>query len=119
MAFCRFSTSAYQCDVYVYEDVQGDFITHVAANRVIWKVDPPRADEKASAMDHIRAHYKATEMLRDHANFVRVPIDHPCAGKSFRDETAQECAETLEYLVTEGFVVPEYVITQLKNYHEE
>ena len=39
MSYCRWSSDDFQCDVYVYESVAGGFVTHVAANRVVFRMN--------------------------------------------------------------------------------
>ena len=41
MSYRRWSSDDFQCDVYVYESVAGGFVTHVAANRVVFKDELP------------------------------------------------------------------------------
>lgn len=35
MSYCRFSSNNFNCDAYIYEDVNGGWTIHLVANRVI------------------------------------------------------------------------------------
>ena len=111
MSYCRWS----DCDVYVYEDVNGKWTTHVAAKR--------HAAGKAPSLDWtstetLMASYSAMQQwLKDNPDMV--DIDLPNAGKSFNDPTPGQCADRLEALRAEGFDVPQYAIDALREEEAE
>lgn len=98
MSYCRFSSENGYCEVYVYESVDGEWITHVPRRR--WpEVSPPDPYLEFSR-----------EWREDHP---LIEIDHPEAGSVFRHETARECAENLIRLKNEGFRVTQRAIDVL------
>lgn len=112
MSYCRWSSDDYQCDVYVYGSDAG-WITHVAGRRVVFAEPLPDLVpyEKGRESEWLERHEKVDEIF-DAAE--RVDIDLPSACKSFTDSTAGECADRLEALRAEGFVVPQYAIDDLR-----
>jgi hypothetical protein len=116
MSYCRWSSDDFQCDLYIYEDVNGGFTTHVAGNRVIYKVDlpDPVALTQETASQWAERHYEIMQILDDGEKIERVPIDLPHAGETFNDETAGECADRVESLIALGYRVPDYVVKDLR-----
>lgn len=120
MSYCRWSSDNFYCDAYVYESSAG-WETHLANQR-----RPPGApDNGATAM------FKSLQVLRNDlaADAYRLaqaawdewaernplqPIDHDEAGESFIHESPGECADNLERLRSEGFVIPQYAIDALR-----
>lgn len=113
MSYCRWSSDDFQCDVYVYEHFMGMFVTHVAANRVIYKEPLPDLVpfEVEFVQEYLERHNKVMAMV-DAAD--RVPIGLPHDGQEFDDEDAATCADRLEYLKQLGYVVPQYAIDALR-----
>lgn len=116
MSYCRWSSNDFQCDLYIYEDVKGGFTTHVAGNRVIYKVDLPEPIQltKDNAAEWAERHRKIMALLDDPDCIERVPIDDENAGETFNDETAGECADRVESLIALGYRVPDYVVKDLR-----
>lgn len=120
MSYCRWSSMNGYCDVYVYEDALGCWVTHVATHR-----PPPGAphadfdllfDADMKVTDTTQARYFEAQKKRaawDKKN-PSIPIDHPLAGESFRHSSPEECADQLETLKAEGFVVPDTAIQGLR-----
>jgi hypothetical protein len=128
MSYCRWSCENYYCDAYVYENVAGYWVTHLASNRY-----PPGAPLRGLAAmtsaihngekDHTKlietynaADQKFKEWEKENKPFK---IDHPKAGKSFFHCTPGECADNLECLQKEGFVIPQYAIDGLREEQAE
>lgn len=61
MSYCRFSSDLWQCDVYVYEDCDGGWTTHVASARL--RHEPPQAlrDMQVNSGEEFRARWHAQE----------------------------------------------------------
>ena len=118
MSYCRWSTNDFQCDVYVYEDVAGGWTTHVACNRVLYNepLPDPVPFDKESIDAFIERHNKVMEMVN---NAERVPIGGPSDGQSFNDATPGKCADWLEVLRSEGYIVPQFAIDTLKEEEAE
>lgn len=138
MAYCRFSSMNWRCDVYTYEDVGGGWTTHVAGRR---RPFPPIPDLPLMRLpsfggtwskDQRRMLYP-TPWHRIGARIVfgfsawwhnRVhmaslhliplrPIGLPFDGESFNDPTPEGCAERLAWLRSLGYVVPQFAIDAL------
>lgn len=112
MSYCRFSSNDYQCDVYVYES-EGGWEIHVAGNRFAFKEPLPEhiewSQENAEVFfDRMRR----VRSLVDEAERIEITLEH--AGDSFTEGSAIECADRLEYLQRLGYVVPQYVIDELR-----
>lgn len=116
MSYCRWSSDNWKSDVYVYADVNGGWTTHVAGRKkagldslppnpmlLIGKVSP----------DDWNIAYKAHNEAYDKLEFVNIELPH--AGKTFRNATAQECANTLRMLKGLGYHVPNGVIEELES----
>jgi len=125
MSYCRFSCLNGYSDVYVYADTSGGWTTHVAGQR------PPAGKpysglELALVGDGTETHpawvlFKESELLEQEwsdANPAQ-PIDHPEAGESFNHSEPGECADNLERLKSEGFIIPFGVIQQLRSEQAE
>lgn len=116
MSYCRWSTDDFQCDVYVYEDACGGWRTHVAGNRVVYKEPlPPMVEFDPNDDTEWEAwlvRHKTVSRMVDEAD--RVPIGLPHAGETFSDDTPGECADRLGMLRALGYVVPEDVVTALR-----
>ena len=82
MAYCRWSTDDFQCDVYVYADVNGGYTTHLAKTRYVFQ--EPLPEEVPFDAKHIpefmERHKKVMEMCAA-AKFE--PIELPHAGECF------------------------------------
>ena len=106
MSYCRWS----ECDVYVYEDVNGGWTTHVAARRNSAGKGPQLDSTTAETL------MKSYQAFQDwsKANDEYVDIDLPSAGMSFNDPSPDDCADRLEALRAEGFDVPQYAIDALR-----
>lgn len=139
MAYCRWSSMNWRCDVYTYADVMGGWTTHVAGRR---RVIPPIPDLPLQWLPHIGGEWSKAERRmvypsRWHAIAARVvfgfaafwhnrmhmatlqliplrPIGLPFDGESFNDPTAAECADRLEWLRGLGYVVPQGAIDALR-----
>lgn len=124
MSYCRWSSDAYGCDVYVYEDVSGGFTCHVASRRIVNRheaphcpnlVDYPRDSEdnitEEALADFMVKHRAYMDWLKDGA--IREPIGLEWDGKSFNVETATSMGNELSILKANGYNVPQYVIDAL------
>ena len=131
MAYCRFSTNNFQCDVYVYESVNDCWVTHVAYRR--WPENMPDDPEECLTDEifkaggavlrdayakHCRLYEARKNWMRAHQHLLK-EINHPLAGEDFSHETPGECAKFLRQLLNEGFRVPLDVILQLEQEETE
>lgn len=127
MAYCRFSSLNWRCDVYAYEDCAGGFTTHVARRRVVLPVlpmfNPPvgwAVHRDRSAFTRLRFDLGCRLMLATYrlqffmlSVMPRRDIGLPFDGETFSDGTARECADRLAGLASLGYVVPQYAIDAL------
>lgn len=110
MAFCRWSSMDWSCDLYCYESSQG-FVTHVAEQKVIG--DIPKVDSSLflNFTDENSEKYfdqqKAQSAFLDTAQ--RKPIGLKYDGQTFYDDKETFLAR-LNMLREEGYRFPE--ITQ-------
>ena len=113
MSYCRFSSDDFKCDVYVYEDVQGGFTTHVAGNRIIYSepLPPEIPCNQENMRAWVRRESKVSKIIDASG---REDIELPYAGESFNDVSAAECADRLESLRSIGYIVPQYAIDALR-----
>lgn len=109
MAYCRFSTDDFKCDLYIYEDCNGGYTTHLAKNRVEYQSLLPELIELTvdNVVDWHERHHTVMH-LYDEAK--KVEIDLPFAGEYFNDETAEELIERLIELRRIGYRFPADVI---------
>lgn len=139
MSYCRFSSMNWRCHVYVYEDVNGGWTTHVASRKRIFPPIPDffnlRLPTFGAVWDKEFRHAKYPSLRQKLAasclySFVAfwhnrvhmaslglIPsrrIGLPHDGKTFNDVTAGECADRLESLRQVGYVVPQYAIDSLR-----
>jgi len=114
MSYCRWSSSNWSCDLYVYEDAHGGWTIHVAGNRVVGevpKVEWP-VDQSPEAVARFGEGHRAQMAFLETAE--REPILLPFAGKTFNLPTAAACADKIEALVRLGYHVPAYVVLVLR-----
>lgn len=114
MAYCRWSSDNFGCDLYCYEDFRGGWTTHVAAKRIVGEIpvvndallmqEPPRLDE-----------WHAQYAARDEAleNAKREPIGRQFDGQTFNDSTLETFRDRLLTLRDAGYRFPDYVLTEI------
>lgn len=124
MSYCRWSSDNFECDVYVYEHVDGGWTTHVAGNRHVG--DCPKVDlvslmagyqDADEAEKHRRAVLMAEQQKAQHeflSACERRPIGLSRDGETFSSPTPGACADLLEDLMAEGYNVPQYAIEELR-----
>lgn len=113
MAYCRWSTDNFRCDLYCYESVGGYYATHVANMK--WKegypLDPPAECYKNGR--YSRGEDAEADRLYDETDRKneqgREPIGGPHDGESFRDDTLEEFRDRLKYLRKCGYRFPKEV----------
>lgn len=111
MAYCRFSSSDWRSDVYVYADVHGGWTTHTAGRRCGDEV-PRNTADPIDDFEEWYAQHEAQMRALEETTYTK--IDSEYANKSYNDATIAECIERLEFLRAEGFHVPQYAIDRLR-----
>ena len=114
MSYCRWSSDQFQCDVYVYEDCNGGWTTHVAGMRSVelspkmpwrWLKVPIIGALMWRRYTRLSKHWSETRTL--------VEIGLPHDGESFNDHCPICCADRLVELRDMGYNVPQYAIDSL------
>jgi hypothetical protein len=111
MAYCRWSTDDFQCDLYCFEHVDGYYVTHVAGNRLVYKDPLPPNVPFEDTEAWVERHSKIMEMLSE---AERIPIGLQHDGEEFRDSTLEEMLNRIKELKKVGYAVPEYVIKYIE-----
>lgn len=131
MAICRFSSDDYQCDFYIYEDVEGYITMWIAGNHAIFdRSELPERPSWNEAWEDTDIESKEweeyTEKYVAHSKTMsstlweceRERIDHPHANGHFTFNTPDEVVKFLEeeIIPTGKFIVPDWLIDDLKNW---
>lgn len=120
MSYCRWSSDDYQSDLYVFGDVDGGYVSHVAGRRYVLaeSLPPPvdLGDSIESREAWLERHRKVQGIIKRSSHEV-IPL--PERGESFFHETAGECADNLERLRAIGYHVPQKAIDRLREEQDE
>ena len=129
MSYCRWSSLNGYCDAYVYADINGGWTTHIAGRRRVAGVlsdgfdllgaIPADADHEAASVHPAIKLWTEQHRLAMAQDLDFIDIDHPEAGNSFNHDTPSECADNLERLQREGFIIPNSVISDLREEENE
>lgn len=111
MSYCRFSTDDFQCDLYCYESVNGNYETQVASNRFRFKIPLPEKVD-VGTNEWFKRHDKIMEMVK-HADKVKIGL--PYDGKYFSDSNIEDFYNRLLELKRVGYQFPDYVLEQVKS----
>lgn len=121
MAFCRWSTDNFRCDLYCYEG-DGGFTTHVAGRR--WKIVPwlnPYYID--TTIDYTQYENLWHQLHKEYHRFLEETaleiIDLPHAGESFGDPTLEAMLARMEDLRELGYIVPQFVVDNIRQIIEE
>jgi hypothetical protein len=98
MSYCRWGADS---DVYVYEDCAGGWTTHVCNRRKKAEFSPTQDTTIKDFMD----------------GYAEIGL--PSDGGDYYDETPTQCADRLELLRNEGYIVPQYAIDSLREEAKE
>lgn len=110
MAYCRFSTDDFQCDLYLYESCYGGYQAHIAARRPVYQGELP---PQVPIEDTANWWNRHQQVLLLHQQAELVAIELPYAGESFGTETAAEMLARLHELRALGYSFPDYVLVAL------
>lgn len=120
MSYCRWSSDDWQCDVYVYEDCDGGWTTHVAVRRQLNVLRNPYPFQPGSFNRWLVMHRVQMDLMKEEpADWLDLAAIGPEAGESYNDRTPGECADRLEALKVKGFNVPQYAIDTLREEQAE
>lgn len=120
MSYCRWSSDDWQCDVYVWADVDGGWRTEVAGRRWIFNhlPEPVPFPDDPGAEDQIRAWVERSKRVlsmhgdETHGHWLALP--EPEGGRSYSHDTPGECADNLERLRAAGLNVPQDAVDELR-----
>lgn len=112
MSYCRWSTDDYQCDLYVYEAVDG-FVVHVAANRPVFDepLPPPAPAPNVDFDAWYARHRKVLDMVEAAR---REPIGLSRDGDTYVLSGPGEAADRLAVLQAVGYRFPARIIEELR-----
>lgn len=105
VAYCRFSSDNFGCDLYCYESAEG-YVTHVASSRIVGMA--PEIDLSKANLDEIAAR------SRFFANCERERIGLRHDGERFVDSSLGEMIARIEGLAELGYRVPGGLIGALQ-----
>lgn len=144
MSYCRFSSMNMMCDVYVYQDCDGGWTTHVASARLAippipslldgqfmmrvhrwtganWNSGTSNVEYPSRWRKHVaNVWFRFAAWWHQHIHggslklIPRRKIGLPEDGRTFNVGTAEECADRLESLRALGYRVPQYAIDALR-----
>ena len=117
MAYCRWSTDGFRCDVYAYESTGGGYVIHVATRKKVlpegWK-DPCETHLSDVSSDNAKERFAQYNAVM--AEYDALPwrnLEAPSAGKSFHESTPQAFKERMESLRAEGLLFPDDVLDRI------
>lgn len=115
MAYCRWSSNDFQCDLYVYESDYGWHI-HVAGRRHVFDRAqlPPPVSPADDPEAWVERHQVLMGLIRD---AELMPIGGPYDGENYLEDSPGAAADRVEMLMDAGYVVPEYVAEELRREH--
>lgn len=114
MAYCRWSSENFVCDLYCYETVHG-WVTHVATMR--YAGTPPEVDWiKDHGSPAAMALFQAQcQTQRDWlATAARLPIGLSQDGQTFVDSSPEAFRDRLLWLRSLGYRFPDYVLWEIE-----
>lgn len=116
MAYCRWSSDDFLCDVYCYADVGGWYQIYVAGNRRRFTepLPPPldvSMDDPTWPEKYVERHQRVMGLVKDTPT---EPIGGPLDGEDYRETTPAAAADRLEAIRAAGYNVPQYAIDELR-----
>lgn len=111
MAYCRWSTDDFQCDLYVWADWGGGWGVAVAARRTVF--DEPLPEPVPATEETIDAWIERQRIVHD-LPCHHEDIDLPHAGEIFVEPTAREAADRVARLRALGYRCPDHVEKDLR-----
>lgn len=106
MAYCRWSTDDFQCDLYVWDDVSGGVAVGVAARRMVF--EQPLPEPVPATEERIDAWIERQRIVHD-TPYHYEDIELPHAGQVFFGLTREEAADKVAELRALGYRCPDDV----------
>lgn len=116
MAYCRWSSMNYSCDLYVYEHVDGGWMIHVAGNRVVGEIPPMLPLGEPDVDTWLKKHEEQMKFLQE---AEREKIGGPSDQATYGCDTLEEVREHLTRLRSEGYVFPEDLMERIERDNEK
>lgn len=116
MSYCRWSSDDYQCDLYVYEGLDG-WMIHIAGRRWVLAEAPPEPippTELTTAAGVERLIDRDQQLMAILSRSHLAPIGLPHDGQTLIADSPGECADLLAVLAAEGYRLPNWVIGDLR-----
>jgi hypothetical protein len=113
MSYCRWSSDNFQCDVYVYASKEG-WATHVANSRSEPSPSFPWWAMSIPILSTIAWRIWSKRSKQWSANRTLTPIGLSRDGQSYYDDCPICCADRLQEMKEEGYLVPQYTIDELR-----
>jgi hypothetical protein len=113
VAYCRWSTDSFRCDVYAYEAEDG-YMIHVAGRKRAVPGDlnqPSLHPEDMVSADDYAARYKAWDDAYQALPWRNIVT--PSAGKSFHEPTLEAFRARMQALRAEGIRFPDTVLEEI------
>ena len=93
MAYCRWSSMNWRCDIYCYQHVDGGYTTHVASNRVLGDIPAePSWDLIQTNQEQWVIEHKAVMDFLETCKRERIGLLHD--GETFNDPDLEDVSGT-------------------------
>ncbi len=121
MSYCRFSTDDFQCDLYIYECVTGQWMIHVAGRKVVYKESLPESVKLDAASEESWKAWlerkKKVDEIRERSELVAIGL--PYDGQTIAVDSPGECADAVEMLLALGYRAPKGIVGELRDEQKE
>ena len=122
MAYCRWSSDSFRCDLYIYHHIRGGLAIHVAASRHVLPDEVRSPDLRELTANDSKEHqadwrrrYEAFHEALDAAPIE--PIGLPHAGATFMADSGEEAVAKIAELRELGYRAPDWLESEiLKEY---
>lgn len=116
MSYCRWSDNDFKCDLYCYYG--GNYITHVAENKIVFEEElPPHIELSEDNIEKYLERYKKVMDIVHESKHVKIEL--PYSGQTFQDDSMEEFLVTVKMLKETGYNVPDWVIQNIEEEMEE
>lgn len=109
MSYCRFSSNNFKCDVYIYDDVQGGVVVHVARRRHVGTTPIPELPPVGDPTFMVAM--AAQELWLNNSDLVDINLPH--AGSTFHFHQPLDAIKKLTELKELGYMIPDYALGEL------
>lgn len=118
MAYCRWSSNDFQCDLYVFADVGGGYTTHVAGSRYVFK--EPLPDAVPFDLEHLEESMERDAKISEMCETAQLqPIGLPLDGESFFNLDQEDTVALLQRLHKMGYRFPTDIIEDIRGDADE